>query len=78
MPNVIACYKWVIDEADIRINQDLSVDTSRAQSKISEYDRNTIEAAVIAAKMLNGQAMGLTFGTEKSKKSTKEALSRGL
>jgi len=76
--NMVACYKWVVDEADIRINQDLSVDMSKAQGKISEYDKNAIEAAVQAAKAAGARAVGLTFGNEKSKPSLKDALSRGL
>lgn len=78
MSRIVACYKWVIDEADIKINPDLSVDTNKAKGKISDYDKNVIEAAVQVAKSINGQALGLTFGNEKAKKSLKDALSRGL
>jgi electron transfer flavoprotein beta subunit len=78
MPNVITCYKWVVDEADIRINPDLTVDFSKAKGKISDYDRNAIEAAIQAAVVLGGEAFGLTFGTENANKSLKDALSRGL
>lgn len=78
MPLVVACYKWVIDESDIRINADLSVDLSKAKGKISDYDKNAIETAVQAAAALNGKAVGLTFGTADSKPSLKDALSRGL
>src|SRR5690606_6347101 len=46
MSKIVACYKWVLDESDIRINSDLSVDFSKAKGKISDYDRNAIEAAV--------------------------------
>lgn len=78
MPNVIACYKWVIDEADVRIKDNLSVDTSRAQMKISDYDRNAIQAAADAAAQLGGKVIGLSYGDARLKKSVKEALSRGL
>ncbi|MDR1922466.1 MAG: electron transfer flavoprotein beta subunit/FixA family protein [Candidatus Adiutrix sp.] len=78
MAKIVACYKWVIDETDIRVKDDLSIDVSRAQRKLSDYDRNTIEAAVRAAKEAGAQAVGLTFGTDKIKPSLKEALSRGL
>lgn len=78
MPKIIACYKWVADEADIRINADLSVDLSKAKGKISDYDRNVIEAAVQAAAAVGGKAVGLTFGNLKAKQSLKDALSRGL
>jgi len=78
MSNIIACYKWVADEADIKINSDLSVDTKKAKGKISDYDRNAIEAAVQTAKILGGKAISLTFGNAKSKQSLKDALSRGV
>ncbi|OPX94711.1 MAG: Electron transfer flavoprotein subunit beta [Pelotomaculum sp. PtaB.Bin104] len=77
MLRVVVCYKWVADEADIKINADLTVDIGKAKGKISDYDRNAIEAAVQAAADLGGQAVALTFGTAKAKQSLKDALSRG-
>lgn len=78
MPNIVACYKWVTDEADIKVNADLSVDLSKAKGKISDYDRNAIEASVQIAASSGGRAVGLTFGSSKTRKSLKDALSRGL
>ena len=46
---IIACYKWVLDEADLVVNPDLSINTSRAAFKISDYDRNAIQVALEAA-----------------------------
>lgn len=77
MFKIVACYKWVIDEADIRIKSDFTVDVSKAKGKISDYDKNAIEAAVRAAKQLEGKCVSLTFGTSKAKESLKDALSRG-
>ena len=79
MGNVIACYKYVLDEADIRVNADLSVDFSNAKKKISLYDLNAIEFSSKIAKELNGKAIGLTLGAGKdTKASSKDAMSRGL
>lgn len=78
MPDIVVCYKWVADEADIKINADLSVDNGKAKGKISDYDRNAIEAAGQEARKSGGKAIGLTFGNAKSKQSLKDALSRGL
>lgn len=78
MSRIVACYKWVMDEAEFRINADSSVDTSKAKGKISDYDKHAIEAAVQAADSLGGKPVGLTFGDPKSKASLKDALSRGL
>lgn len=78
MPNIIVCYKWVLDEQDIRINPGtLSLDTSRAKYKISDYDRNAIEEAVLIADKNGGSVTTLTFGTSAAKQSLKDALSRG-
>ncbi len=78
MPTIIACYKWVVDEADIKINDDKSIDCSKAKWKISDYDKNALEAAVQAAQVMGGKAVALTFGTGQAKQSLKDALSRGL
>jgi electron transfer flavoprotein beta subunit len=77
VPKVLACYKWVVDGADVRVKKDLSVEMM-SESKISDYDRNAIEAAVRAAKTIGGEAVGLSFGTGKCNLSAKSALSRGL
>ncbi|MGE5545137.1 MAG: electron transfer flavoprotein subunit beta/FixA family protein [Bacillota bacterium] len=78
MAKIVACYKWVLDEADIKINADFSVDMSKAKGKISDYDRNAIEAAVKLSEVTGGKPVGLTFGSSKAKQSLKDALSRGL
>jgi electron transfer flavoprotein beta subunit len=78
MPTIIACYKWVLNEADLRIGDDLSVDTSRAMMKISDYDKNAIQAAVDLAASCDATTLGLTYGDDRTKKSIKEVLSRGL
>ncbi len=77
MSNIVACYKWVADEADLKIAADLSVDVSKAKGKISDYDRNAIEAAMQVAKQTGDVPVTLTFGTAKAKQSLKDALSRG-
>lgn len=47
MPKILVCYKWVLDEQDIKISSsDYSLDYSRAKYKISDYDKNAIEEAV--------------------------------
>lgn len=77
MSNVVVCYKWVVDEADIRINSDKSLDFSKAKWKIGEYDKVAIEAAVQLAKTMDGKTAALTFGNGQAKQSLKDALSRG-
>ena len=78
MSQIIACFKWIADETTLAAAPDGSLDRSRAQGMLSSYDRQTIEAAVQAAKALEAKAVGLTYGGEDARPSLKEALSRGL
>jgi len=78
MPNIIVCYKSVMDEQDIMIkseNQDL--DFSRAKRKISDYDKNAIEEAIKMQENYGGKVAALTFGSTEAKQSLKECLARG-
>lgn len=79
MTRVVACFKWVLDEDGLTAGADGSVDTSRARGKISDYDRNAINAACLFAQETpGGLAAGLTFGDDSSKPALHDALSRGL
>lgn len=78
MPKVLVCYKWVLDEQDIKINTgDYTLDTSRAKAKISDYDRNAVEEATLLFEKLGGSVEALTFGSTSVKQSLKDLLSRG-
>lgn len=78
MPKILVCYKWVLDEQDIKINSsDLSLDSSRAKYKISDYDKNAIEEAVEIVEKQGGSVDSLSFGLENVKQSIKDLLSRG-
>lgn len=76
MTKIVVCYKWVADEADIRVNADRSIDISRCKYKISDFDRNAIEAAMRIAGEGN-EVVTLSYGTAAVVKSAKDALSRG-
>ena len=77
MSKIIVCYKWVLIEEDIKINSDLSIDTSKAKGKISDYDRNAIEAAVQTAVDTGSEVIAMTFGDTSAEQSLKDVLSRG-
>ncbi len=78
MPKILVCYKWVLDEQDIRINpNDLSLDCSRAKGKISDFDRNAIEEAILLVEKHGGTVEALTFGSPAARQSLKDTLSRG-
>ncbi len=78
MTKVLVCYKWVFNETDLKVGSDLAVDFSKASKKISDYDKNAIEAGCIAAEKLSGQVIGLSCGGSDTKKSFNDALARGL
>ena len=78
MLNIIVCYKWVPDEQDIKINPaTLALDFSKAKYKVSDYDRNAVEEAVVLGQQSGGSVTALTFGTSAVKQSLKDVLSRG-
>ncbi|MDR3308108.1 MAG: electron transfer flavoprotein subunit beta/FixA family protein [Coriobacteriales bacterium] len=77
MSKYVVCYKWVLDEADIRILDDLSIDTSRVKGKVSDFDRNAIEAAMRTAEKTGVTVLSLTFGDNEVHRSLKDVLSRG-
>ncbi|MGG4608107.1 putative electron transfer flavoprotein FixA [Providencia sp. Me31A] len=79
--NIITCYKSVPDEQDIIVNSsDGSLDFSRADNKISQYDLNAIEAAnLIKAQHADSKVVALSVGGTAltNMKARKDVLSRG-
>jgi len=78
MPNVVACYKWVVDEAGINASADGTIDLRQSTWKISDYDRNSMQLAVELAKQLGARPVGMTCGDSAVKKSFQGALARGI
>ena len=78
--NIITCYKSVPDEQDIIINSsDGSLDFSRADTKISQYDLNAIEAAnQIKAQQPDSKITALSIGGKAltNMKGRKDVISR--
>jgi len=78
VPKIVVCFKWVIDEAYIRIGTSRELDFENVDYKISDYDRNAIEEAVRLQEEYGGSAVGVTVGVPEATKGVKDALSRGL
>jgi electron transfer flavoprotein beta subunit len=77
MKKVVVCYKWVLDDADIRVNDKTrELDFEKAKGKVNEYDRNGLEAGVQIKNAASCELIGVTCGV-KTEPSTKDALSRG-
>lgn len=78
MSRTIVCVKWVASEGELRVDPATrAVEANHARRKISDYDRNTIEAARVAAGALGGELIGVTFGGPPAKSALKDVLSRG-
>ncbi|EKT53914.1 putative electron transfer flavoprotein FixA [Providencia rettgeri] len=79
--NIITCYKSVPDEQDIIVNSaDGSLDFSRADTKISQYDLNAIETSnQIKAQQADSKVIALSIGGKAltNMKARKDVLSRG-
>jgi electron transfer flavoprotein beta subunit len=77
MPTIVACFKWVVDEAYIRRGPGGGLDFSSVDYKISDYDRNAIEEAVRQKDAPGGSVIAVTVGVPEATKGVKDALSRG-
>ena len=78
MKKIAVCYKWVLSDADIRVNEKTrELDMEKCKPQISEYDRHAIECGVRIKKAGGGELIGITAGAAVSA-STKDVLSRGL
>jgi electron transfer flavoprotein beta subunit len=77
--NVIACYKIVPEEQDIVVKPDRTLDMSRAELKLGQYDLPAIEAAMKVAEESGGKVSLLSAGGTEidNSKLIKGALSRG-
>lgn len=75
--NIIACFKWVVDEAYIRRTAAGELDFSSVDYKIGDYDRNAIEEAVRLKEAHGGSVTAATVGEPGAAKGIKDALSRG-
>lgn len=77
---IIACYKLIPEEQDITVNGDGSLNLSKADAKISQFDLNAIEAAC-ALKQQNDDVhiVAMSVGGEAlaNPKGRKDVLSRG-
>ncbi|MTJ83205.1 MAG: electron transfer flavoprotein [Telmatospirillum sp.] len=80
--NIIACCKIVPEDQDIAVKPDRTLDLSKAEPKISQYDLNAIEAAIqIKEQSGNANVVALSAGAAKTlgnSKIRKDILSRGV
>ncbi len=78
MLKIITCFKWVVDDADIRIDSGSGkLVMDRVGYKISAYDRNAIEEAVVLREKHGGAVAALTVAPPSARACIKDALSRG-
>lgn len=77
MPDIIACFKWVVDEAYLRADSGGKLDLEWAEYKLSDYDRNAVEEAMRIYEEYGGSVVALTVGTPDATKGIKDVLARG-
>jgi electron transfer flavoprotein beta subunit len=78
MPEIIVCFKHVVDETELRIDrQSNRINFEGAKTKISDDDKNAIEEAVRLKEKNGGSVTALCVGQADAKKSVKEALAMG-
>lgn len=77
MPNMVCCFKWVVDEAYIKPSSSGKIDLEWAEYKLSDYDRNAIEEAVRLQETYGGSVTAVTVASSDATKGIKDALSRG-
>ncbi len=77
---IITCYKLIPEEQDITVNSDGSLNLSKADAKISQFDLNAIEAAnALKQQYSDVQIVAMSVGGEAlaNAKGRKDILSRG-
>jgi electron transfer flavoprotein beta subunit len=74
---VVVCYKWVIDEADITVDESTkTLNFDNAKYQISEYDRNALELGAELAEKQGWELIAVSAGKGVAA-SVKDVLSRG-
>jgi electron transfer flavoprotein beta subunit len=78
MKKIAVCYKWVLSDADIRVNEKTrELDMEKCKPQVNDYDRNGLECGVQIKKATGRELVGITCGASVAA-SAKDALSRGL
>ena len=77
MKKVAVCYKWVLSDADIRVNEkSRELELGQCKPQVNEYDRMGLETGVQIKTATGCELVAVTCGTS-TESSTKDALSRG-
>jgi len=78
LPEIIVCFKHVIDETELKIDRaNNKINFEGAKTKISDDDKNAIEEAVRLKEKNGGSITAICVGGADAKKSMKEALAMG-
>jgi electron transfer flavoprotein beta subunit len=78
MKKIAVCYKWVLSDGDIRVNEKTrELDMEKCKPQVNDYDRNGLQCGVQLKKGTGRELVGITCGASVAA-SAKDALSRGL
>ncbi len=75
--NIAVCVKQAVDEAELRVDESGKLVEGGAPAKMSTFDKNAVEEAVRLKASQGGSVTVLTFGSQESKRTMKEALAMG-
>jgi electron transfer flavoprotein beta subunit len=78
MLKLLTCFKWVMDEADIKVDAgSRKLLCDRAGFKINAYDRNAVEEAMRLQRDHGASVAAITVAPPAAKNCLKDVLSRG-
>ncbi|MDR0805825.1 MAG: electron transfer flavoprotein subunit beta/FixA family protein [Enterobacteriaceae bacterium] len=75
---IVTCYKWVLDDADIRVNESTrELDLEKSKAQINDYDQIGLEVGVQLKAATGADLVGISCGVNCAV-SSKDALARGM
>jgi len=74
---ILVLVKSAVDEAELKSDASGRALLAGAQTKISTFDKNAVEAAVSLKERVGGSVAALSLGSQDSRKAVKEALAMG-
>lgn len=75
---IVTCYKWVLDDADIRINESTrELELEKSKALINDYDQIGLEVGVQLKAATDAELIGISCGVNCAA-SSKDALARGM
>jgi electron transfer flavoprotein beta subunit len=75
--NIAVLVKSAVDEAELKSDSSGRAQLAGAQTKMSTFDKNAVEAAVSLKEKMGGSVTALSLGSQDARRAIKEALAMG-